>query len=39
MKKGETCKLIIHPELGYGTSGSGKIPGNATLVFEVWLQL
>ena len=35
MKKGEVCKVIIHPELGYGTDGSGKIPGNATLIFEV----
>ena len=35
MKKGEVCKLIIHPEFGYGTDGSRKIPGNATLIFEV----
>jgi FK506-binding protein 4/5 len=36
MKKGEVAKVIIHPDLGYGSNGSGpKIPPNATLIFEV----
>lgn len=38
MKKGEVSKLTITAEYGYGESGSPpKIPGGATLVFEVEL--
>ncbi|MBI3567770.1 MAG: FKBP-type peptidyl-prolyl cis-trans isomerase [Gemmatimonadetes bacterium] len=37
MKVGGTRMLIIPPALGYGAQGSGKIPGNAILVFRVSL--
>ena len=38
MKKGEKALLKIQSEYGYGENGSPpKIPGKATLIFEVEL--
>lgn len=37
MHKGEKCVLTCMPDYAYGEKGSGTIPGNAVLQFEVEL--
>ena len=37
MKVGGTRTLVISPDLGYGATGQGPIPPNATLTFTVQL--
>jgi FKBP-type peptidyl-prolyl cis-trans isomerase len=37
MKVGETRRLLIPSDMAYGSSGSGTIPANSDLVFDVTL--
>jgi FKBP-type peptidyl-prolyl cis-trans isomerase len=37
MRVGGQRRLVLPPDLAYGSNGSGRIPPNATLVFDIGL--
>lgn len=37
MKKGEKTKFFIPSKLAYGSKGSGSVPGNSVLIFDIEL--
>ena len=37
MKKGEKTKFFIPSKLAYGSQGSGSVPGNSVLIFDIEL--
>lgn len=37
MREGGVRRLLIRPSLAYGGAGQGKVPPNATLVFDIHL--
>jgi len=38
MKVGGTRRAVVPPSLAYGTTGSGPVPPNAALVFDIALN-
>ena len=38
MTVGETWRIFIHSDLGYGEAGRPGIPGNSALIFEITLH-
>lgn len=38
MKPGEEAVTVFYSNLGYGTTGSGSIPGYVPLRFDVWIE-
>lgn len=38
MKKGDKITILSPSILGYGVNGSGSIPGNSVLIFDIELQ-
>lgn len=38
MKNGDKVTIFVPSSLGYGTAGSGSIPGNTILIFDIELQ-